>query len=436
MMPGKIRQIFNRYISAAFTRNVIIISGGTAFGQAVNLLFSPIITRLYTPEEYGVLTVYSSILGILSIAAVLRYELGIPIADDDEKTVNVIALCIIVVTLFNLFIALLLFVWGEQLLKLFDMRSLLQYQYMIPVGIFLAGIYSIFFQWALRKKQFKGITKTKISQGIAQNVVTVGAGMAHVGAIGLIAGRVVGQSAGITTLVRSFLKESSHLIKKVNMKEILWCAKRFKDFPLYGAPGQILNIAGIQLPVLLITALYGPEAVGFYGLANGVVNLPMELIGRSVSDVFYAEAASIGKTDPRRLRTLSGKLIINLIVIGLAPLLVLLLLGPFLFSAVFGNTWYEAGVYAQIIAVIVFARFIFTPISRLFSVFERQREALVLDVVRVILVLLVFGGARWFSLSAYCTVALYAGVMSAVYFVSFLVAQQIISAKIKQMTAG
>ena len=83
---------FKNLFKSNFAKSVAIISGGTAFAQVLNALFSPIITRIYNPNEYGVLTVYSSILGIIIVIASLKYELGIPIAEDDEKAVNVMAL--------------------------------------------------------------------------------------------------------------------------------------------------------------------------------------------------------------------------------------------------------------------------------------------------------------------------------------------------------
>ncbi|HOA81738.1 MAG TPA: hypothetical protein PKK61_11865 [Defluviitaleaceae bacterium] len=169
-----------------------------------------------------------------------------------------------------------------------------------------------------------------------------------------------------------------------------------------------------------------------YGLANSIVNLPMILIGQSVGDVFYGEAASVGRENPKRVKDLSNKLFKRLVVIGLVPLLVLLFFGPFLFSLVFGYQWYEAGVYAKILAFLVFARFIFTPISRIFSVFERQREAFVLDLFRVVLVFVAFGISSFLGFSSYGAVGLYSIAMSIVYLVTYLLAQKILNDEIKK----
>lgn len=419
-------------VKSSFAKSVLLISGGTACAQVVNTLFSPIIMRLYTPEDYGVLTVYTAILGMVAIIGTLKYELGIPIADDDEKAANMIALSTIVVIFFSGIIALLLFLWGDWFLNLFDGETLSKYRYLIPLGVLFTGFYTVFNQWAFRKKRFKDVSKTKVSQSIVQNVTKMGFGVIGAGPIGLIIGWILGQSVGITILARPFFKDHAYLMKKINCRKIIWSAKRYKQFPLFSAPGQILNSAGIQLPVFFITFLYGPEVIGFYGLANGIVNLPMTLIGRSVGDVYFAEAASIGQRNPLKLKTLSETLLKKLMLLGLIPLLLLLFFGPTLFALIFGSNWHEAGVYAQIIAFMVYTRFIFDPISRVFTVFERQRDALVLNIIRIFLILIVFGVAKWFSLSSYKAVALYAGSMMIVYFLTYVFAQKILNNAIER----
>lgn len=424
----KLKKLFQ----SSFVKSVAMITGGTAIAQLMSALFSPIITRLYSPEEYGVLSVYTSILGLIVIIASLKFEWGIPIAEDDEKAVNVMALCFFVLIIFVILVFLIFLFFGEPILTLLDASSLLNYRYLIAVGVFLGGAYNILLQWAYRNKDFKSIANTKLAQSITGNGVKVGLGFLHVGPIGLIVGQILHQGAGLGTLSRSFSKNNIHLVKKINKNDIFWGSKRYKNFPIFSAPAQFLNTAGLQLPVFFITSLYGSQILGFYGLANSIVNLPMALIGNSVADVLYGEAASVGRSNPKRIKDLSNKLFKSLLLIGLIPLFILLFFGPFLFSFVFGSQWYEAGVYARILAFLVFARFIFTPISRIYFVFERQKEALLLDLFRVILVFASFMTAKFLGLSSYGAVILYSIAMSIVYLVTYLLAQRILNQEIKK----
>ncbi len=425
-------KILQEIFHSNFARSVTMIAGGTALAQLLNAFLSPIITRLYHPQEYGVLTVYMAILGLITIVASLKYEWGIPIADDDKKAVNVMGLSFLVLATFVLLLTIIIFFFGVPFLNLHDAMALIKYKYLIPLGVFFIVTYNILIQWVFRRKNFKDIARTKLSQSVVGNGVKIGLGLFGAGPVGLIFGQILSQGAGIVTLSRSLRKDDRYLLKEINRKEIVWSAKRYKNFPIFTAPSQLFNTAGIQLPVFFITSLYGSQIVGLYGLANSVVSLPMVLIGRSVGDVFYAEAASVGRENPKKITDLSNKLFKRLVLIGLIPLLVLVFIGPFLFSFVFGSQWYEAGIYARILAFSAFASFIFTPISRIFSAFERQKEEFLLDLFRVILVFAAFGISDFFNLSSYLAVGLYSIAMSIIYLVTYLLAQNILKEDIKK----
>ncbi|GLB58981.1 lipopolysaccharide biosynthesis protein [Cytobacillus sp. NCCP-133] len=427
-MKNNIKKI----LSNSFAKGVAVIASGTAGAQLLNSLLSPIITRIYTPEEYGVFTVYAAILGMVVIIGSLRYEWGIPIAENDTKAINLLFLSLLVLTFFVGIITFALTFWAEFFLGFISGDLILKYKYLIPLGVFFAGLYNIFTQWALRKKNYTSLSKTKINQSVVQNAIKILMGLLHFGPIGLILGNIFGQSSGTVTLATPLIKESKGFINKVNRRDIIECFKRYIRFPVYSAPSQLLNTAGLQLPVLFIASMYGSVVSGYYALAHTIVNLPMVLIGGAVADVFYGEAATIGRSNPERLKDLTKKLFRKLFIIGLVPLIVLIILGPFLFSLVFGHNWYEAGVYSRIIAFLVFTRFIFTPFGRVFSVFERQKIELILDSFRLILVLGVFWFAKLFSLNAYLTIGLYTLVMSIVYLVTFLLVNKVINDELKK----
>lgn len=425
-----VSNIQKRISNSKFYKSVLLIAGGTALAQLSNALLSPIITRLYTPDEYGILTTFMALMGILSVVGSLKYELAIPIAEDDFKALSIITLSILVLTTISFSIFVTLFFWGDVILGLIGGDSITRYWIWLPVGVFFTGLYAIFMQYAFRTKNYKTISRTKINQSLFQNITKIGLGATNFGASGLLIGTIIGQSAGIGSLTMPFFRNLKSLKRSVTRDQIWMCAKRYSDFPKYSAPSQFLNIAGVQLPVLLLTLIYGSQVVGYFGLANSIVNIPMTLIGRSVSDVFYSEAATIGKKNPTKLKQLSDNLLKRLFILGLVPLIILLAFGPLLFSFVYGNTWHQAGVYARILAFLVFFRLIFTPISNLFSIFEKQKVAFLLDLFRVIGVILVFGISKLLGLNEYVAVSLYVLVMSVIYLLTYLSAQNILKNEI------
>lgn len=426
-------EIIRDLFKSSFGKNVIMLTGGTVFAQTLTALLSPVITRIYSPEDYGIVTVYTAILGMISLLGALSYDSAIPIADDDEKAINTLSLCIIILFLFTSILILLLVFFGNNILRLSDADTLLKYKYFIPLGFFATGLYTIIAKWAFRKKDFHSITKTKYSQSIIGNITKIGLGLLSFGPIGLILGRILGQSAGISTLAKPLIKTDKDLFKKINKKGILWSAKRYINFPLFSAPSLFLVSFSSQIPVIFISNLYGSDTVGFYGLALTITFLPMTLIGKSVQDVFYGEAANIGKSNPKRIKQLSNKLLKKLILIGFFPMIILVFWGPFLFSFVFGINWYNAGIYSRLLTPFVFSHFIFHPISTIFSIFEQQKKSFVLNMLKIIMVLIVFGIAKLILLNSCWAVFIFSIAMAITELYKYILAQKIMNNEIEKM---
>lgn len=421
----------NRLIKSKFGKNVMMIAGGTAFAQAIAFLASPIITRLYSPEDFGIASVYAAIIGIFVIYASLRYERTIPITGSKEKSINMLALSFILLCLFTLLLAIVVLIGGKFFLSLFDGEAIYEYRMLLPLGLFLLGSYEIIQQWALKEKNFKGIGRTKVSQGVFGNGIKILLGIIGMGPIGLIIGQMTSQSAGIITLGKSLLKDRKYFAS-ISKKEIIWGLKRYRDFPIYSGLAKFIHNLTTQLPIILLATLFGKQVVGFYALANSVTSMPFSLIGTSIANVFYGEIANIGREKPHEIKILTQKLQKKLILIGSIPLITLIMFGPLLFSIVFGEEWYQAGEYARLLSVLVFFNFITTPISNVASVFEKMKETLWLAILRLLLVLLVFGLTILLSLNSYWTIGLYSIAMSINYLSIYIFAQWVINNAINE----
>jgi len=377
-----------------FGRSVFIVAGGTASAQLINSILSPIITRIYNPEEFGVLAGYISIVGLLSIVG-------------EEQAINVLALSLFVLSIVSASSLLFVVFFGSRLEKIFGSSIPYEYSLLIPLGLFTSSLYGIMRQWSLRRKDFKTLARTQITQSIFGNAVKLGLGILSLGPIGLILGTVVGSSMGVSSLARPVIVKDRHLLSQIDIKKIRICAKRYVKFPIFSFPGEFLYAAGNNLPVLFIGGLFGQETLGYYALANSIVRLPLYLIGESVAQVFYAELARIGKRDPVGTKNMALNLMKKLSIIGLIPVLLLLPFGPFLFSFVFGEGWHLSGVYARIISFAVYANFIIAPVGRIMEVFERQGIGFLLNCLRLAMVLGVFFAAYSTDLGSYITIGLY-----------------------------
>lgn len=415
-----------------FGKNILIIAGGTAFAQVLGIVFSPIITRIYPPEQYGVLTAYTAVLGLLVISASLDYQKAIPIAEDDNKAINLLVLSLISLFSVVVFVTSLLYLWGDFFLSVLDSEVLSSYKYFIPIGVLFAGLYDIVLQWGFRTRNYKVITRTKVSQSLTSNLIKISLGLLNIGPIGLIIGTITGQSTGITSLSAPLLKKRSSFVS-VNLKSLKYVLKRYKKFPLYSAPSNYVYTASNNLPIILLVSLFDSTITGFFGLAKSITYLPISLIGNSISQVFYSESANLGKDNPKEIKRLSVNLMKKIAIIAVIPLLILLFFGPILFSFVFGKEWYEAGIYARLLSIMVYFHFIITPIGRVLEIFERQREGLALNIVRLVLVACVFLVSKIVGFSSYITVGLYSISNAVTYIILLILVLRILDHEIKRV---
>lgn len=369
--------------NSKFFRQVSILAGGTALGQLVSIAVSPALTRLYTPQSFGILAVYTSIITIISIAASLRYELAIPITKKDEDVVNLITLSFSILIITTLLFSGFLWFTGAKITLSLNISQINPYLWLFPIGMLATGIYQIFNYVAIRLQIFTTLARTKLYQGISQAVVQLFWGIIFgSNPVGLIFGQVISQSAGTSTLVHKSRSVLQELRKQITIQSLLITANRHRRFPIFSASSALINNAGLQLPSIILMSLYGPQVAGLYALGERLTRLPLNLIGQSISQVYLSEASRKANEDVSFLHHLFLKTSKNLLF-ACVPLGLLFLVTTPLYPVVFGRSWSEAGIYVLVLTPMVLARFVVTPLSQTLNILERQDLQLVWDVARL-----------------------------------------------------
>jgi len=368
-----------------FLANVMMLTGGTALGQGLVVLTSPLITRLYTPKDLGVLAVYISILAILVIVASLRYEMAIPLPKEDEIAANLLATCFLIMLGMSLLSGLGVWLLGEQIMRWTHSPALKPYLWLLPLSLLGAGAYRTLNYWAIRKKAFTHIAKTKLSQSVGQVITQLGLGLMKLGPLGLILGDVVGRVGGSGTLAALLWRQDGEAIKRVSFSEMRRAVRRYWRFPILSSTAALINSVGLQLPPLLLAAFYGAEVAGWFALGQRVLGIPITLLGTSVAQVFLAESAKIVKTCPEKMPGFFSKLIINMLLPGLPLAGLLALIAPWLFLTLFGKEWVEAGVYLRILSPMFLLQFLANPTGGTLDVLERQGLASIRELIRICL---------------------------------------------------
>ncbi|WP_077302639.1 lipopolysaccharide biosynthesis protein [Virgibacillus pantothenticus] len=357
-MKDKVMNLLNK----AFIRNVIIVVSGTASAQAITILLSPIITRLYGPEAYGVMGSFLAIIGIIGPIAALTYPIAIVLPSLNSEARDIAKLSFNITVGIATLVTLFLLFLNNNIVNLFNLEDISTYIYLIPIVILFEGILQIYEQWLIRTQQFKVIAKVSFLQSFVLNGTKAGFGFLYPFASVLIILTAI--SSGLKSLMMYLLMgKRLAFTKKLNQGEhqsLKNIAIKYKDFPLFRAPEVFLNAISTSLPVLLLTIFFGPASAGLYSIGRTVLGLPSGLIGKSVGDVFYPRISG-AKHNGENLTKLIKKATIYLALVGILPFLIIIMFGPYLFSFVFGSDWEGAGHYARWIAPWFFFGFINKP---------------------------------------------------------------------------
>jgi len=422
-----------KLVGRSFLKSVLIIAGGTALSQVIMAASSPIVSRLYSPEEIGLWSVYSSVLGMISVLATMKLELAIPIADKDETALNVVFLSSLTALGASVLVLVLSLALASPIASMLNAEPLIPYMWLLCIGTLGIGLYNTFVHWAIRKKLYADITRTKISQGVTKVLVQVASGFLKFGPLGLILGEIAGQASGIKLLAKPILK--SQTFKVISPTAIKLVALRYWKFPLISSWSALLNAVSYHIPVLLLSAGYGSGVAGAFGFSHRIISIPVSLIGVSIAQVFYSEGASLSKEEPEELLILTKRTVIRLFAFSLPFAVLLILFAPSAFELIFGEAWREAGVYARILAAMLTIRLAVSPISQTLSIIESQGTQLLLDLLRLCIVVAAIAIPTLLEMSALQAVASYSFGMIVVYLIVYMVIIRVLKKKVTVLSS-
>ena len=366
--------VIKKLRGGVFGRSVTILAGGTSIAQALALLALPFLTRIYTPDDFGLLGSFAALLSMVSIIAALRYEVAIPLPEEDSSAFNLVVLSMLCVAFISCITAVV--VGALYFLPSIgpinsDLKSVL---WLLPVGVALTGLYSTFQYWAVRKKAYSHISRTRIEQSVGGIVTQIVLGLLGVGGVGLVFGQVVINAAGFFGLFRRAFKEASLEIKKISRITLKESAYKYRRFPFYSSIESFSNLAGFQLPLIFIAFYAGERELGFLLLIIRVLQGPMSLVGGAITQVYYGHAAE--KAHLGELVVFTRQVLLKLFLIGVLPMLGIALLSPFLTPIIFGANWARAGDLAVIMVPSFFLQFMSAPVSTALYILDKQVVAM------------------------------------------------------------
>lgn len=390
----------SRLPRAPVVRSILLLAGSTATAQLIGICAMPLVTRLYTPEQIGIVSLFLSFFGFWATTLSWRYEYALLIARDDAESHVICRLAIGIVIFMSLLAVPLL--WVLQSGNFMEFGLLPAWAPIIAFPILVGhGIFMVYRSWALRAGLIRHITQATIYRSGAGALSKVGLGVLGWGVVGLFIAEL---AAACASMFKLLVATTSHYAASkpghIDGKTFISTGRRYAKFPLLETPSAWLDALAAALPLPLVATLYGPEAAGWFGLARMVVSVPNSQIGSAVADVFQMELAkAVLDHDAPRARRLFYAIMKKAALFGLVPLLGVVAFLPWLMSIVFGGEWAPAGLAAAALAPWFYAALVISPLSRALSVLQAQELKFFYDVSAVGLLLSAFFAAQALKLS-------------------------------------
>lgn len=354
-------------------KHVIILLQGTVIAQIIGVAMQLILRRMFTVSDFGIFALYGAAVGILGTIATGRYEMAIVLPKEDKNARAIFHISLLISLLFNLFLVIVLLFTGGLLLDVIlsndlidpkevtNMNAVKYLIYCVPIGVFALSVYNAYNYLLTRNKEYRLLSNNRILQAITTNGSSVGFGALKTGFFGLFYGYILGLATSIL-----FMALSKAEILKGEVGDTRENLKKYADFPAKSLPSGLINMLALQLPTFFIFGFFGAKISGLYDIITRVLNAPITMVGKSVSQVFYQKITS----DVNEGKPISGyirKSTSRLFLFMLVPMALIFFFGEQLFSLVFGEEYRTAGKLASYFSVFFLVRFVYYAQSTLFA---------------------------------------------------------------------
>jgi len=396
-------------------REVVELVTGAGAAYGIVAAASPILTRLYTPADFGHFQIYVTVFSFLLIAAAWRLEVAVLLPKELRSGIAVAVLGLTAVAITSSVTAIAWAALTETGLLRGPFDVIAHYGWILPVATAGGGATAVLMQWALREGDYRAVSIARVTQSTTIAATQVATALVPpVAGAGLMLGDAAGRIAGSATLLVRSWRAYGELARQVRVTELRHLLIRYWRFPVISSGSALLNTAGNVLPTVFLAA-FGPTPLGWFALVDRLIASPIALIGQQISQVYGAKAAKLAHDDPEGLRILFRDLSVKLAWTGALPFGGLALAGPWMFALVFGESWRPAGHYAQFLAVTQYIGFFVWPLMPTLNILEHQHWQLAWDIARLALCAGLMAAAARFGGTPLWVVAAYAAGMIVAY---------------------
>lgn len=372
--------------------------------QGIVIASSLLLARLYAPEAFGVFAIYSAIYSVLSIFVTLQYETTLYLPRRHRQAMCTLVFILLYCPVTALAIGVPIILFRDTFASLTGTPHLVTWVWFLPFSMMLAGWYQALRFWTMRLEAFTDVARNTFTRAL------VGAGAAIVMGFwppfpaapeaGLVLSQIIGEMVGNLLLVYRIGRRDRSLLFWPGWRRIWIAALRWRHLALSLTASQGIGRCFGHVPVLAIGWLFGPAAAGLYAWADRFTVLPATLISAAIGDV-YRQRATVDFHRHGRFDKLMRRTLALTTALAIPPYVIGIMIAPFLFSWLFGATWEEAGVIAQILMVGGLVSFATSPVDEATLIHQKTRYIFFLQLSRLLLKLVAVGCVMIFDGSLY-----------------------------------
>lgn len=377
-------------------RSMALLASGTIMAQAIPILITPILTRLYSPEEFGLASLYLAIASIVSVIATARYESAITLPNKDGDAALIAIFTIKLCFAFSVALYVPIIFFGEKISNALNAGELSSWLYFVPLSVLATGVFNSSQYWYNRTMQYKKMASDRVQSAGLVAASKFLFGMMQVKG-GMIIGSATSQLLLAFMILRGLLSRSPSNFKVNDFKSEIIQAKCYIEYPKHIAPAHLLGVMAQQIPQFMMQNLFGLSTLGFFSMALRLVTLPTGLIANAIGDL-YLQKISVAFNQRGEFRDIYFRTLGATVIASLIPFILLYLTLPFIFEILLGSNWAVAGQYAQILIVASFFQFIFTPLDKGALVVRASKYILFFNLSRLFFIAGLFGWAGYTSM--------------------------------------
>ncbi|MBX2912333.1 MAG: oligosaccharide flippase family protein [Cyclobacteriaceae bacterium] len=359
----------------SFAQNYAVVLSGTGLNIGIQVFVTPILTRLYTPEAYGVYSLFLVVSTNLALIASLRLPQAIMLPKAESEFRALIRIGVVASAALSFFYFVVLFFLKDQFLSFFNADKLIPYYYLIPVMTFLVCMNQYFGSWQYRNNLFKKSVAVDTSISIGVRGFNLAYGFLSKGTLlGLVFGDMLGKVFGLILSWKLILKERiKGLYDGVSKNDLLQAFKTYRVYPFVNLPGVWLEMFSGQLPVLFLSFVFGLPTVGMLSLAVGIMDIPKRLFAYSATSAFYKKAVDVYESSKNGLGALVTKTLYFLLAFIVIPYSVIMVFGKELFAVVLGGNWAASGSIARYLAMYYVIELLCVSLGSIFYVLRKEK---------------------------------------------------------------